>query len=324
MKRKGFTLIELLVVIAIIGVLVGLLLPAVQKVREAANRMSCTNNLRQLGIAAHNYVGVFEAFPPGTNLSRQQTSGRFATPQPVVQNVCFSFLAALLPQMEQDNVYKQLNLSAPHSFGPGYDNQYVNCTTPTSPGATVVKILICPSDYLPNKQVVYTTGGRNYYLGANSYGGNAGIRSFFWNRMTQDGVFYMNSSVRMADITDGANNTILFGERYHRDDAFNRIYRNTPLENYTGWAWANRFGGYDYFLSSFVPINWVIPPTATSDPGFVYQDQRLCAFGSGHPGGANFCFADGSVRFLSNSTNLISVLQPMTTRAGGEVIAASN
>src|SRR5437899_7010478 len=121
--RQAFTLIELLVVIAIIGVLLGLLLPAVQKVREAANRMSCTNNLKQLGLAAHNYHGVYNAFPPGTNLptvSGKATNGtQFTSPPPPVPGKAFSFFEALLTYLEQDNIYRNLDLTVPNKFNNG-------------------------------------------------------------------------------------------------------------------------------------------------------------------------------------------------------------
>src|SRR5205807_1743462 len=120
-QRLAFTLIELLVVIAIIAVLIGLLLPAVQKVREAASRMSCSNNLKQLALAAHNYQSAFGKFPPGTNLSptpfpyKTGTMTSFA-PAPV-NGKAFSFFEALLPFVEQDNIYKALNLQSPNTLG---------------------------------------------------------------------------------------------------------------------------------------------------------------------------------------------------------------
>src|SRR5207253_1408600 len=166
--RPGFTLIELLVVIAIISVLIGLLLPAVQKVREAANRMSCTNNLKQISLAAHNFHDSYARFPSGINVpvgtangmlfptNIFYTSGTFKDPP--VPGQFIGLFEALLPYIEQDNLQKNLNLNA---------NQYANCLGPTSIGAQVIKILICPTDNILNPVTTFTTGGNTYYFGMN-------------------------------------------------------------------------------------------------------------------------------------------------------------
>jgi prepilin-type N-terminal cleavage/methylation domain-containing protein/prepilin-type processing-associated H-X9-DG protein len=323
MRRKGFTLIELLVVIAIIAILVGLLLPAVQKVREAANRMSCQNNLHQLGLACHNYHDSYGKFMPGTNLAKAQKSGTFITGPAVVPGKGFSMFEAMLPFIEQDNIYAQLDLvtDLTNPTNPGFNTQYVNCQAPDAPGASWIKTLVCPSDVVA-KQVTFTTGGKTFYFGTNSYGGNAGRRSEFWNTMTQDGMFYINSKVKIADVLDGLSNTLLIGERFHFDPNFDQINKSGcgAIANCTGWAWANAFGGFDYIFSAAVPINYTVPPGITSDPTFFYIDSRLNAFGSGHSGGANFAMGDGSARFVSQNVALVQVLQPLSTRAGNETI----
>jgi prepilin-type processing-associated H-X9-DG protein len=162
-----------------------------------------------------------------------------------------------------------------------------------------------------------------------SYGGNAGKRSFGPNRATQDGVFFQDSSIRLVDVTDGASNTFLFGERSHRDPEFDRLAFAVgsawyPLASIGQWAGVFATGGGSlpqHLLSTPVPINYRIP-AGMSTGEFLggASSDRMCAFGSGHPGGANFAFADGSVRFLSEQTDL-ATLQALSTIAGGEVVS---
>jgi prepilin-type N-terminal cleavage/methylation domain-containing protein/prepilin-type processing-associated H-X9-DG protein len=322
MKRQGFTLIELLVVIAIISILIGLLLPAVQKVRDAAARMSCSNNLKQIALAAFNYESANQCFPAGINIPTQAQLPNFRGSGPLYgQSVTMfgsapnptmfiSWPEALFPFLEQGNLYNQLDLLLPW---------YGNVSNPPfpSPGSSPVKILVCPADQLPTPPVVQGYDG--FYFGMCSYGGVAGTVSTYWQNATIDGVFYINSNTRFASITDGTSNTLFFAERYHWDPNWtNASGGGLGLNTYGGWEWTDIDSTEDMLLGTEVPINWLIPAGQT---GYSVTDPRLNAIGSGHTGGANACYADGSVHFLPNSTSL-QVLNALGTRAGGEVVTA--
>ena len=304
----------MLVVIAIIAILIGLLLPAVQKIREAANRMKCSNNLKQIGLAAHNYESTYGRFPPGLNLPISTQSGAvFPTntlytsgkihigPDP---NLFYSWCEAIMPFVEQDNLQKKLDLT---------QREYANCLGQTSTGAQVVNIYLCPTDYLPNKVIIYSS---KYFFGMNSYLANGGTRSWYISSMTTDGVFYINSQTAIADVTDGTSNTFLFGERYHRD----KVY--PAIANIGGWAWANYNAPQDCIGSTPVPVNYILPPGTTIAVPAYPEDDRIACFGSGHPGGANFCFADGSVRFITLVSNgQLPILQALFTKDAGETVS---
>jgi prepilin-type N-terminal cleavage/methylation domain-containing protein/prepilin-type processing-associated H-X9-DG protein len=314
MKRPAFTLIELLVVIAIIAILVGLTVPAVQLVRESAAKTQCGNNLHNLAIAAFAYHDTFNHFPAGVNLPASDlgdlhNSGKIGLPP--IPDKYMSMFQALLPYMEQEGLYQLCEYSSPSS-------QYANTQGVYRPGAQPIWTLICPADTNmdPVYQYVPTSGHVTYYFGNNSYGGNGGTRSWYLKNITTDGVFYINSSVRISQIIDGPGNTLLFGERHHYDPGAHGLDYDIKQG---GWAWANPNAQQDYIFSTPVPINFYIGEAGVMT-GSDQADDRVCAFGSGHPGGgANFAMCDGSVRFLTLTSNAdLPLLQALSTRAGGE------
>ena len=320
-RRFGFTLVELLVAIAIIGTLIALLLPAVQSAREAARQMQCANNLKQLALAAHNYHSTHRTFPPGLNQSEFSHSPRFRGT---------SLFVFLLPYMEQQNVCRDWDYGRPLANTIG--GRRALC-------ATVIPSLVCPSDRIAENPVEKS----GYYYGMTSYGGNGGTRSYYPDFATVDGVFHTTGPashpkpdqqpVNLSEVRDGTTNTLFFGERNHHDpnlESFARMYWADSLTFLGTWAaigGRKRIG--DVTMSGHAPINFQIPfdydhrqlanpPLGSSADFEYYQDLRVCAWGSNHPGGANFAFVDGSVRFLAESLPLVT-LQALSTRAGEEL-----
>jgi prepilin-type N-terminal cleavage/methylation domain-containing protein/prepilin-type processing-associated H-X9-DG protein len=336
--RRGFTLIELLVVIAIIGVLIALLLPAVQSAREAARRAQCVNNLKQIALAAQNYHDQVGAFPIGSPLLTE----------PLFGNPCYveshSTFVAMLPQFEQQSLFNAMNFSRSIYVNENQTVFRTGCST-----------LWCPSDGRISRESTIGAylNSPNFRYKYTSYAGCTG--TFFpevllyWNCQSLtdpallsrvnplNGIYKYMESRRMADITDGTSNTLMYGERA------NGLFTDTDRNCFDWWADAV---SADTLFTTLYPINPFRKIPKVSEE---YSDSWIAAPSSFHPGGANFAFCDGSVRFLKDTINTwpfnpatgfplgvtdnsgimsmapgtrLGVFQSLSTIAGGEVISS--
>lgn len=304
-KRPGFTLIELLVVIAIIAILIGLLLPAVQKVREAAARSQCQNNLKQLGIAFHAYHDAQGALPPG------QWNNFYSNDGPWIRGC---WVQPVLPQLEQENLYRIYNTSA--SLASGWA-----LLTPNKD--TVIKTLFCPSD--PNSPKVTTRDTNTLVTGATgvqqgfhvNYAVCSGSTAYS-NGQNRNGVFFVKSRTRIVGISDGSSNTLLASEI--------RVAPDTTANDLRG-RYCNSWEGNSWFTTLNLPNTTVAdqqnyqgqsivgaPITTIANTG-----QQALFARSGHTGGVNTLMGDGACRFISNTVNL-AAWQAMGTRASGDIV----
>jgi prepilin-type N-terminal cleavage/methylation domain-containing protein len=301
-RSAGFTLIELLVVIAIIGVLVALLLPAVQSAREAGNRARCQNNLKQLGLAAQEYHDSFNSFPSGwycmvptydstgTNLLGGDIN--CATTSTPYQPYMWGLIPSLFSKLEQTNLYAEININLP----------------PTNPeNSTSVRrtldVLVCPSNRRPDAQSQVGTTAK---IGPSDYRGNMAGGMILPNGTTcptqdptnpyclnyDNGITYQNSTVNMADITDGTTNTLLIGETLTGNwpQATNCCIRTNVDRTINKPIVVQGVNYYTYWMSK-------------------------------HPGQVQFVNCDGSIRPVSQTINKL-VLNKLVTRNGGETISA--
>jgi prepilin-type N-terminal cleavage/methylation domain-containing protein/prepilin-type processing-associated H-X9-DG protein len=341
-RRRGFTLIELLVVIAIIAVLIGLLLPAVQAAREAARRAQCVNNLKQMGIALHNYHDAFQTFAPGyvsavlpgvTDACNQDAENG----QSVDLGPGWAWGSMILPFLEQQPLYNSVNFSLSVAYAANNTCSTTSLTAylcPSDPGPTLVPVLADPPDPANPGQFAGTTVvdrvARGNYVGMWGLGelcAGSNTNSVPNNNGTNDplgvpaGCFFRNSKVGVADVTDGTSNTIAVGERSH-----NLSYVTWTARSINGWLGKTSQveGGQDLFNPSpeecwtqvLGPAGLEGGPRTINNPEAHVED-----YWSRHPGGANVLFADGSVHFLKSAINP-TPWRALATRNYGEVISA--
>ena len=288
--RLGFTLVELLVVIAIIGILIALLLPAVQAAREAARRSQCSNNLKQIGLGLHNYHDTFKVFPPG-----------------FIDGHGWIVTTYLLPFVEQDSLYDQLNTR---------DFMDLSVAAKLDLTRTVLNGYLCPSSDEPDPTQspdhnvdIHST---NYKIGVSNYMGIMGTQDLRCWHTNVNGIFYHNSRTGMRDITDGTSNTFAFSERTaHGPDWRGGVWAGTTVRVGDSGSAANHECGPLGFESLRVALTltrtgWALI-NGTSANHYQFGPSSM------HPGGAQFLLADGSVRFVSETIDAANDTSTATT-----------
>jgi prepilin-type processing-associated H-X9-DG protein/prepilin-type N-terminal cleavage/methylation domain-containing protein len=329
----GFTLVELLVVITIIGILIALLLPAAQAAREAARKMQCGNNLKQLGLALHNYASAYNELP-----NSGWTDKVHGYPSD------YSPLAKLLPYCEQENLQGLIDFSV----YPGGKFGLVPQLYPAA--ATVVPLFLCPSDSEERVHNVVSGTATVVFAGANyAYNGGSGMdgNTNLATSTPNDGLSWTDAEIGFQDIRDGTSQTIAFAESLRgpgntltvsAGGLDLQVYRATPCS--IALAQAAEAGGLESLLPSVTGwdgkrlITWLESGVPTGPlmngrfrpnspiPDLTTGSARLCAARSRHPGGVNVCFCDGSVQFLVDSIDA-TTWHALWTKAGNEVISGS-
>jgi prepilin-type N-terminal cleavage/methylation domain-containing protein/prepilin-type processing-associated H-X9-DG protein len=305
----GFTLIELLVVIAIIAVLIGLLLPAVQAAREAARRAQCSNNLKQIGLAMHNYHSALNVFPPGY---LSQTQDNSTAPDAVELGPGWAWATMLMGHLEQSALYNAVNFAMPITHPASLTVRTARlslflCPSSVGSGPAVIQFASAP----PGTVVIND-------MAAGQYVASAGQFEVADSPANNNGVFFRGSHVAMQDITDGSSQTLMVGERSRNlaDATWVGVVPGAGVCTSPTWKVPNCEPSSVMVTGHTGPSpggqQWVDTPN--------YKGAGADDFWSLHSGGCEFLFCDGSVRFLKETINP-RIFSQLSTRAGGEVVS---
>ncbi len=338
--KRAFTLVELLVVIAIIGILVALLLPAVQSAREAARRTQCLSNLKQIALAGLNHHDTFKAFPIGMKMKESNTAAES------------TWLISLLPFVEQNTLFDKWDFDEPANN--------VTTSIETSRAATIIDVYLCPSDEFEENPFRLlgpasafggstNNGSQRGFHSGSSYAGNYGEGSFHVSNsqfpIKPNGVLFMTgpsatlrtglhalaqshqnlAPVSIRKVVDGTSSTLMLGEKHHSDPFFDSwTSSNSGFKMYqvSAWAWSGGLkGSAGLFCSSVAGINNSAAAFGGSQ-NFFAQDHRFNAWGSAHPGVSGFAFCDGSADFIADTIN-DDTLVSLSTRASADIAPES-